>query len=109
MLNLVVLYVTDLDRSVRFYTSLGLVFEAEKHGRGPAHYASVTDSGLVLELYPAGEREPTRTRLGFAVDDTDVVLDALIKAGVIEPQRRVSGAVNVVVRDPDGNAVSLME
>ncbi len=33
----------------RFYADLGLAFTAERHGRGPEHYAAFLPDGMVLE------------------------------------------------------------
>ncbi len=84
-LSYAVLYVSDLDASARFYRALGLDLLAEQHGGGPIHY-SCDLAGTVLELYPAGTRPPTRTRLGL----------------------RVPGAERTApLRDPDGNVVEV--
>ncbi len=45
MLTLLVLYVTDPDASLRFYTAVGLRFAAEQHGGGPLHYAAQLPAG----------------------------------------------------------------
>lgn len=68
-----------------FYTGLGLRLVREQHGGGPVHYSVQLGGGLVLELYPAGDRPATRTRLGL----------------------RIPGAAASTVTDPDGNAVSV--
>lgn len=110
-LNLLVLYVTDLDASVRFYTACGLTFTPERHSSGPLHFSATTPGGVVLELYPSGAGAPTRTRIGFAVDDAERVASALAAAGwpeASEPRDLDYGRVRVV-RDPDGNAVELVE
>ena len=64
MLTLLVLYVADIDEALRFYTAVGLRFTVEQHGSGPRHYSAALPGAVVLELYPAGSRPPTRTRLG---------------------------------------------
>ena len=51
-LSLLVLRTEDLERSVRFYRTLGLRFAEEQHGNGPVHYACELGE-TVLELYPA--------------------------------------------------------
>lgn len=40
-LTLLVLYVTDLKRSHRFYSDLGLTLFEERHGDGPVHYSAL--------------------------------------------------------------------
>ena len=83
-LSLIVLWVADLDASAAFYRGLGLDLKPEQHGAGPAHYSAALD-GTILELYPCGDRPPTRTRLGL---------------------RGVSGDGKMT--DPDGNVVELL-
>lgn len=39
-LNLVVLRSPDIERSVEFYSRLGLHFSPHKHGKGPEHYSA---------------------------------------------------------------------
>ena len=98
-LNLIVLYVDNVDESARFYATLGLYFVAEQHGEGPVHHAAQLPSGVVLELYPRGSQPPTRTRLGFTVSDVAATLRELAAAGFAVDES--------VARDPDGNAVEL--
>lgn len=110
-LTLLVIYARDLEKSLRFYSACGLTFVRERHGTGPNHYATVTSSGTVLELYPAGDHPPTRTRLGFGVDDAAGTLRTLAAAGwpdAPKPRDRYYGRV-WVVHDPDGNAVELVQ
>lgn len=110
-LNLIVIYATSLEESVRFYTACGLRFDPERHGKGALHYSTTLPSGLVLELYPSGEKRATRTRLGFAVNESDRVLRDLSAAGwpdVSGPRDLDYGRVRIV-HDPDGNAVELVE
>jgi catechol 2,3-dioxygenase-like lactoylglutathione lyase family enzyme len=96
-LTLLVLRVTDLERSRAFYAALGLAPVAEQHGRGPAHY-SCTLGALVLELYPARPGEAVGgLRLGLRVPTETVA--ALAAGGWI-----VEGHV---VRDPDSNVIAL--
>ncbi|MCB9441140.1 MAG: VOC family protein [Mycolicibacterium sp.] len=100
--SLIVLYCSDLDASRAFYgDGLGLELRPERHGSGPVHY-SCDLGGLVLELYPAGDRPPTRTRLGLVVDDPPAALDRLRAAGAT-----VRTGPPVTVTDPDGSTVEL--
>lgn len=101
-LTLLVLYASDLDRSREFYQMLDLDFTEEAHGDGPVHYASTLATGTVLELYSAGDRRVTRTRLGFMVRDRSATADALRRNGFTV--KRQSLAI-----DPDGNRVELQD
>ncbi len=53
-LSLMVLRSPRLEETRRFYDSLGLQFQEEKHGKGPVHYSCSLGS-TVLELYPVAE------------------------------------------------------
>lgn len=110
-LTLLVLYVSDLEASRRFYAACGLDFVAERHGNGPRHYAATLPGHMVVELYPCGGKPVTRTRIGLRVADIEATLRRLAEAGVTdisEPRDLPYGRVRVV-RDPDGNAVELVE
>lgn len=100
MLTLLVLYVGDVDRSREFYELLGLRFVEERHGDGPVHYAAELPTGVVLEIYSAGEKAVTRARLGFVVRDRPAAADALRSAGFTVKRQSL-------VVDPDGNRVEL--
>ena len=53
--DVLVIYVSDPERARSLLEKFGLVFALEKHAAGPEHYAAVTQTGDVLEIYP-GER-----------------------------------------------------
>ncbi len=113
--SLIVLRTADVERVLRFYRALGLVFVQEKHGTGPTHF-SATLGSTVVEVYPARtDREPDRrapgaTMVGFAVESLDVTLATLRREGArvitepkdMEPRR-------AVVEDPDSRAVELTQ
>jgi lactoylglutathione lyase len=111
-LSLLVIRSADPARLARFYTGLGLRFEAERHKGGPVHYVS-QDSGFVFEIYPdrAGTAGGGERRLGFGTASFDTVLSALrIEGGRIvnEPRATASGR-HTVLLDPDGHTVELSE
>lgn len=94
--SLLVLYTPRLEDCRRFYADLGLAFTAERHGRGPEHYAAVLPDGLVLELYPARDDRLTgalRLGLGLAVD-------AEVTSPPLAPGRHR-------LVDPDGRTVEI--
>ena len=90
-----VLYVSDLEESYRFYSSLGLNLVPEKHGLGPKHY-SLTMGDLIFEIYPAGEKKISHFRVGLVCDENE--WDALDIIG---------NAKKRVIVDPDGNILEL--
>ncbi|KXP12690.1 hypothetical protein AXK57_00060 [Tsukamurella pulmonis] len=91
-ISYLVLYVRDPATSVAWYTdALGPRFTREQHGaNGPVHYAATLDGGTVLELYPAGDRPTSRTRIGITVRDPFGVAPA-----------------PTVITDPDGNTIAI--
>ncbi len=102
-LQLLVLKTRDLKALRRFYEALGIRFQQEQHGSGPAHYSAQLGA-LVLELYPlptGGSSAPTE-RLGLQVER----LEDILRAHDGEVERR--GEV-VIVQDPDGRKVELTE
>jgi catechol 2,3-dioxygenase-like lactoylglutathione lyase family enzyme len=81
----VTVYVSDLDRAVRFYTeTLGLTLRQ----RFGDHWAEVdAGGGLVIGLHPATEQRPAGRRgsiaIGFSVDGSmEGVVQTLIARGV---------------------------
>lgn len=111
-LNLVVLRVADLERSVAFYRAIGLDFARHAHGTGPQHYACES-GGLVFELYAATLEQPVSasTRVGFAVADVDGIATALTKiegTRIVSPPKDSEWGRRAVVADPDGHRVELV-
>jgi catechol 2,3-dioxygenase-like lactoylglutathione lyase family enzyme len=109
-LDLLVLYVANINASVMFYEAIGLQFVREQHGSGSEHWAAICNGKTVFELYPASQKNPvSRVRLGFEVQSIADVVDAIgHTAGSIQtiPQ---SGKCRATCIDPDGNKVDLVE
>lgn len=109
-LSLMVLYcpVPVLDRAAAFY---GAILDAEpvaeKHGSGPRHWSVTGADGLVIELYPMGQRPPTATRLEFQGSDMDAAVTRLMDRAFALPERTRDGA-GWWVSDPIGNTVVLL-
>ena len=101
MLNLIVLYVSDLDASLGFYSLLGFQFVEEQHGAGwPVHHAATLPGGLTIELYPAHGTPPSRVRLGVTVPDPAGVAEELRGAGFTVKRSDLA-------LDPDGSRVMI--
>jgi lactoylglutathione lyase len=116
------LRVTDLERSLRFYTEgLGLIAEPPgtmSHGgtfvglRDPA-----TGAQLELNFYPAGHRFAAPyvpgeglDHLGFEVDDARATIERLRRLGArvaVEPWLERGRFWMGFVEDPDGNWVEI--
>lgn len=109
-LGLVVLRVRDLTVSRVFYEALGLTFQEETHGGGPAHLSS-TAAGVVFELYPrrSDVDSTSAVRIGFTVDSIDRALGAVGSTPVVAPPRSTPWGRRTVVQDPDGHTVELLE
>lgn len=62
--SLLVLYVSDLAESRRFYELLGFTFVREQHGDGPVHYSAELPGGLILRAVSGADRrrEPGAAR-----------------------------------------------
>lgn len=107
-LALIVLYVPPLllDEAARFYGALLDVDPVqEKHGGGPEHWSiSSRLTGLVIEVYPAGDRPATRTRLEFRGTTVRESVARLTEIGVEVEQ---VGRHSWKAADPAGNVVML--
>lgn len=109
--NLLVIRVSDLERSRQWYEELGLSLVREQHGNGPIHYAAEQD-GFVFELYPASERSPacTSMRLGFSITNVREAAAAKDAAGHVVTQPAVNdGMTRALLIDPDGIKVEIVE
>jgi lactoylglutathione lyase len=108
--DLLVIRSPDMERAVKFYQSLGLVFTRHRHGTGPEHYSAERD-GFVFEIYPRpeGAESTCGIRFGFLVDDVDSIIPLLIDSGgtlVAKPTKSEWG-YRAVLKDLDGNTVEL--
>src|SRR5689334_10682342 len=108
------IYVTDLDRSVRFYTeTLGL----DLAFRAGDHWAQIdAGGGLVLGLHmtPPGAASPGTNgsiTVGFLVArPLDDVAEELERRGVAVHRPQSDGAARLAFfRDPDGNSLYAAE
>jgi catechol 2,3-dioxygenase-like lactoylglutathione lyase family enzyme len=131
------LCVSDLDRSLRFYTE-GLGFEVQEQIPGDDSFAALAEveppaaliaqfiakDGIRLELLawsvPGVQGEPSQTRnqvglthLALNVDDVDEVAARLVSLGatvIEETSTQFSGGIKLlVVKDPDGTRVELVQ
>ena len=110
-LELVVLRSRQPEVLQSFYANLGLVFQQERHGTGPVHFAA-NAAGIVFEIYPAAQEndavDVTNT-VGFRVADLNQLLQRLRNEGIspIKPPRQTPWGTRAVVADPDGRTVEL--
>ena len=117
----VALKVKDMDRALDFYVKkLGFpeMFRLHRDGKLWIVYLRVTDDQYI-ELFPdgVGDRAPGRDTTGMnhlclGVDDLDVVVAAVQKAGIKLTAEKKMGAdfnLQAWIEDPDGNRIELME
>lgn len=103
--SLLVLRCSDIERSVAFYSALGLAFKREQHARGPAHYSCEIGT-TVLELYPKTRADTSGLRVGLRVDREQVSLENIAALG----GRILStgpDSNSFVLRDPDRHTIEL--
>ncbi|MFC7752963.1 VOC family protein [Tsukamurella soli] len=94
-INLLVLYVADLEASRDFYKTLGLPLIKEQHAAGPVHFSATFAGGTVLELYPVPPgMPPSRVRLPDPAEAIERLRDA-----------RFTVTRTGLAIDPDGNRV----
>lgn len=107
-LRYAILFVSDLERSIRFYRDLlGLPVESEDRDQ-----AEFQTGRLILTLHQAHVDAPHHTRpsqvgglrLGFHVEDFDGICDRLREAGTLclSPPEERMGVRMALFEDPDG-------
>jgi lactoylglutathione lyase len=121
-LDYVVVYVSDMQRSVAFYRDvLGLPMKFTSpgwtefvagsttlalHGAGIAPSASAS-AAEQQSLPPSGQAQ-----LGFIVDDLQAAYEALVAKDVhfsLPPKKQNSGAFLAVFHDPDGLGITIQQ
>ncbi|MDF2824475.1 MAG: hypothetical protein K0R68_1883 [Mycobacterium sp.] len=104
-LTSLVLYVSDLDKSLRFYTDLGLSFlEDDRCAESPRRFSALLAGDAILELRSSGDGPPTRTRLGFALPDPGTTGE---RVGALRYPVRNTRGILLTATDPDGNTIEL--
>jgi catechol 2,3-dioxygenase-like lactoylglutathione lyase family enzyme len=112
---------TDIERAARFYTEvLGFreTLRLETTHSGTIIFVSL--NGTQMELFGGGkprhasedENEVGYTHITLLVDDVDAEFSRLKSLGVefsLEPQAAESGLRLAFLRDPDGNAIELLQ
>ncbi len=94
--------VTDMDRSVDFYTT---IIGLELKQRWGNHYAMVSAPGITIGLHPASitHTPATGTSIGFGVDNLDEVETHLLQTGITYEKTDDKEAGKLVhLKDPDG-------
>jgi catechol 2,3-dioxygenase-like lactoylglutathione lyase family enzyme len=111
-INHVVLHVTDLERSKRFYTDV-LGFEDRNISDGPPGMkAGFLLCGMQgLDLFEVsddahGGQEMNHMALNVAADDVDQLITLLSEAGIEAPVRTPRNSV--FITDPDGHLLEIL-
>lgn len=110
-LTLLVLKTRKIEALKAFYSSLGIAFIEEQHGKGPVHYSGRVGDGI-LEIYPLPDDSSVADgtiRLGFTVDTLNEVIGALeaCHTPMVSEPKATQWGLRAVVRDPDGRSVEL--
>jgi predicted enzyme related to lactoylglutathione lyase len=103
------LMVKDMDRAVRFYeAAIGLssVFTSPE-------WSELACGGATVALHGGGDGSPTRTGLGFEVDDLEAACSAVTSAGgtiLMPPSDRAGEGIRLAdAQDTEGNSFSLAQ
>lgn len=110
-----VLFTSEVDRSVEFYRALGVPLQHEDHGSGQVHFAAEL-AGVHFAIYPATEEGTAPARRvggscfpGFFVTSLAEVRTAVEALGVriVEDHESMPWGCRIIVEDPDGRAVEI--
>jgi len=111
ILNLLVIRSRDMHQAVKFYQTLGLVFDLHSHGTGPNHFSS-NSGDFVFEIYESrNEKDVTsQTRFGFRVKNVDRIVPLLHDNGfvIISEPRNSEWGRRAIVKDFDGHSIELV-
>ena len=111
--GMLTVYVTDLERSVKFYSDV-LGMTVKMHF--PGHYAQVEIKGLTIGLHPTSPKSPKAGNseslsIGLSVEDIHSEMKLLIDKGV-NFSGDVIDDVQILLaffKDPDGNPLYLAQ
>ncbi len=112
-----VLFASDVGRTVAFYRLLGLDLQVDEHGEnsGPIHYACDLD-GCHFAIFPAvepggapGLRVGGGSLPGFVVDSVEATVEAARAFGatVLQDPEPYPWGMRAVIEDPDGRPVEV--
>lgn len=97
--------VKDLDRSISFYESIGLITK----NRWGNFYAQLTAPGLVIGLHPTSDNNLTgnsgNASIGFTADDFEGAKSLLQELSISTTDRHEEGGQFIHFNDPDGTAL----
>ncbi|MBI1227510.1 MAG: glyoxalase [Bacteroidetes bacterium] len=101
--------VSDLEKSIIFYQSLGLKLEK----RWGNHYAQLTAPGLVIGLHPTKavniKASAGNVSIGFISDDFETTKSELTALSIDISERKEEGGNFIHFNDPDGTALYFIQ
>ena len=101
--------VKDLDNSISFYKSIGLI----EQNRWGNHYAQLTAPGIVIGLHPTSDANLTgssgNVSIGFTSDNFEETNAELQKLSIKTEKREEEGGRFLHFNDPDGTALYFIE
>lgn len=111
--TLIVIRTDKLHEQAALYNAIGFEFEYHQHGNGPMHYASIGTTPT-LEIYPLPKSIPapdSTTRLGFKIDNLDVILKSVLSKGgkLVTPGANTPWGYTAVIADLDGRKIELTQ
>ena len=108
-LNQITIHVSNLDRSIAYYQSLGLVLIVNSPDNRYARF-ECPDGGTTFSLHEAADISPNGVSFYFEVDDVDARIKELKAAGVVfdtDPVDQRWLWREVWTRDPDGYRIGI--
>lgn len=101
----VTINVKDIDKSISFYESIGLIVKS----RWSNHYAQLTAPGIIIGLHPTSDvnlkGNSGNTSIGFTADDFEEVKLLLQKLSIMATEREEEGGQFLHFTDLDGTAL----
>lgn len=106
----VILLVSDMQKSVKFYRDV-LKMEMKEKSKNWVEFSS---RGTVLALHPAKKKKIPKSNsmlVGFSVSDFDDVCNGLKKKKVkfYKKPRKEPFGMHAIIQDPDGHLISIMQ
>jgi catechol 2,3-dioxygenase-like lactoylglutathione lyase family enzyme len=103
----VILLVSDMKRSTRFYRDvLGMKLKEQSKD-----WTEFSKRGTVLALHPSKNKRNNSMLVGFNVSDFDDVVNGLKKKKVkfYKKPREESFGKHTIIQDPDGHLISIVQ
>lgn len=104
-----VLYSQQIEAARTFYEQI-LDMQFQRHtDHGPAHYATTSSSGFLLEIYATNKRERALDKPLIEVRSLEQILSRLAASQIIKPASQTDHGLLAIIQDPDGRSVLLLQ